>query len=298
MTLTREQERGLKLAKEWWTHERYERPFVIAGIAGSGKTYTSTKIFEYLGIEEDRIGFMAYTGMAASVLVRKGIKATTIHKVIYDTFMDSSTGKFVFELKEKLDRDLKLLVIDEVSMVPGEMLAAIQEFGIPVLVLGDHAQLKPVFSTNTNNLLDHPDIFLDQPMRQSLDNPILQLADDIRNGRPINYGRFGDNVNIIKSSDIDLNIYKDVDQVLMSYNKTVDNFNQFYRQQVLGIDTNENKLPTVGEKIICLKNNWHKEIKEDGVTQSLTNGLIGTLETQSIRRKAIKGTGFIYKISF
>lgn len=75
----------------------------------------------------------------------------------------------------------ELIVLDEVSMVNARMGADIESFGVPVLVLGDPAQLPPV-EGGGHYTADGPDFLLDEVHRQALDSPVLALATDIRKG--------------------------------------------------------------------------------------------------------------------
>lgn len=72
-----------------------------------------------------------------------------------------------------------LIVLDEVSMVNAKLAADIEQYGVPILVLGDPAQLPPVdgggYYTNAA-----PDHLLTEIHRSALDNPITALATRIR----------------------------------------------------------------------------------------------------------------------
>src|SRR5699024_3835580 len=140
-----------------------------------------------------------------------------------------------------------------------------------------------------------PDIFLDEPVRQSLDNPILVAANLVRNGKDLEYGSYGDNVHVITSDELTLDMYQNADQVLMSYNKTVNQFNRFYRSQILNIDVENNPFPKEDEKIICLKNNWSKVVNEGNITQYLTNGLIGNITRSGKKKPMTKSTQLDFK---
>lgn len=62
------------------------------------------------------------------------------------------------------------------------------------------------------------------------------------------------------------------DQILCGKNITRHNLNDMYRKMKWGYDLSE---PIVGDKVICLKNNWDK-ITETG--DALVNGTIGTID--------------------
>ena len=272
ITLTPKQEKALKLAKEWWNNEKNERPFVIAGIAGSGKTTVLNSIIELLNLSIKDVAFVAYTGMAASVLTRKGNPATTIHKLIYDPIVDNEKNEINFQLKKELSKNLKLIIVDEISMVSNRLLDDLRSFNIPILASGDPCQLPPVMD-NMNNLLNSPDIFLDEPLRQSLENPIIWLANKARKGEYINYDLYGNNAIVIRRNEIRRSMYKEADQIIACKNNTVDQINRFYRKFIKQIE--HSPYPKDGEKLICLRNNWDNKIIENGIEQYLTNGLIG-----------------------
>jgi len=80
-----------------------------------------------------------------------------------------------------------LIVLDEVSMVDDAMAEDIESFGVPVLVLGDPAQLPPV-GGGGHYTRDTPDVLLDQIHRQALESPVLELATRIRMSRDATLG--------------------------------------------------------------------------------------------------------------
>ena len=270
ITPNADQEKAIKLAKEWWSdkNERYNRPFVLAGYAGTGKTTTLNLILEELGLEYGDYISIAFTGMAATVLRKKKYLASTIHRFIYDV-IPLKNGKFKFERKTEV-QPYKLIVIDEVGQVSLSQLEDIQHFGIPILVMGDAFQTRQIGGKD-NGLLDKPDFTLTKTMRQSLDNPILWLATRIREGHPIELGTYGDNLWVMKKEDIPVESYGQVDQIITTTNKSVNYLNNLVRQEVYGL---ESQYPYVGEKLMILKNNWNQtKISEDGIEMSPVNGL-------------------------
>lgn len=80
-----------------------------------------------------------------------------------------------------------LIVLDEVSMVDDAMAEDIESFGVPVLVLGDPAQLPPV-AGGGHYTRDTPDVLLEQIHRQALESPVLNLATRIRLSRDATLG--------------------------------------------------------------------------------------------------------------
>ncbi len=119
MQLTRKQEEGLKMAIN-----RYNlgMPYtVISGYAGSGKSTLVRFIVDALGVDEEDVAYVAYTGKAANVLKNKGCKnATTAHKLLYYANR-TKDGNYIFRPRERLEHDYQLIVVDEVSMLPEEL---------------------------------------------------------------------------------------------------------------------------------------------------------------------------------
>lgn len=273
MELTAKQEFGIKLTKQWWENEKIKRPFILTGIAGSGKTTLINKIIEELEVNEDEVAFVCFTGKAASILNKKGLPATTIHRLIYNPELNEETNELKFNLKESLSEKLKLIIIDEISMVSQDIMRDILSFKIPIIGCGDPFQLQPV-SGEVNDLINHPDIFLDEPLRQSLDSPIVYLANKVRKKQKINLGNYQDLVQIISKNNIPLDYFVRSDQILAGKNITVTNLNKYYRRVIMNIESDS---PVIGDKLLCLKNNYDIEIEESGISQPLVNGLTGYL---------------------
>lgn len=83
---------------------------------------------------------MAYTGRAAQVLRSKGCTtAITAHKLLYQSKFNDKTGKFYNYPRDTLG-PYKLIVVDEVSMLPLDMWNLLLSHKIPVIALGDPGQ--------------------------------------------------------------------------------------------------------------------------------------------------------------
>jgi hypothetical protein len=116
--------------------------FRLFGYAGTGKTTLAKHIARHV---DGKVLFGAFTGKAASVMRSKGCEAaTTIHGMIYQAH-DSGEATPSFDLwHEGPAAKAKLIVIDECSMVDAELGRDLLSFGVPLLVLGDPAQLPPI----------------------------------------------------------------------------------------------------------------------------------------------------------
>ena len=116
--------------------------FRLFGYAGTGKTTLASHIAEDV---DGKVLFAAFTGKAAQVMRGKGCPgASTIHSLIYRP-LESGEEQPSFELWDDAPASkAKLIVIDECSMVDAELGRDLMSFGVPLLVLGDPAQLPPI----------------------------------------------------------------------------------------------------------------------------------------------------------
>lgn len=165
-----------------------------------------------------------------------------------------------------LDSSLKeadLLVVDECSMVNEAVAEDLLSFDVPILALGDPAQLPPVFGGGF--FTDHaPDAMLTEIHRQARDNPIIDMATRVRNGEHLPHGIYGDSRVLPVSSFVRQRdeISAAVDQVIVGKNDTRRRANQ--RMRIEGGNP-----VAIGERLVCLRNNN---------TIGLLNGSIWTVE--------------------
>lgn len=281
--LTKDQLTADKLIKDWFLHST-RQTFVLSGYAGTGKTTLIRHcITNTLKLEPDKsAAFVTPTGKAATVLIRKGISATTLHRLIYQSIATEKeielNGKKIkvealsFKRRESIEKSIKLIVLDEASMVPDSVLYDLAEFGVKLLLCGDNAQLPPV--EGFNSCLQSPDFTLKTIVRQQLDNPIIKLSELAREGQYIPFGRYGDSVSVMPkrafTGERRKNYLLRADQIICGINKTRSAVNEEIRT-LLG----RGALPETGDKLICTINNWEQFI--DGELRfNLVNGIIGT----------------------
>lgn len=138
-----------------------------------------------------------------------------------------------------------LIVLDEVSMVDDRMADDIESFGVPVLVLGDPAQLPPV-GGGGHYTRDTPDVLLEQIHRQALESPVLELATRIRLSRDASLGVRDDEREIASVSRA-----MAADQVLCWRNATRWKLTERIRAK-LGRASGK---VDIGDRIMCLVNN-------------------------------------------
>ena len=102
----------------------------------------------------------------AALVQKKGNKnVSTLHKLLYESFPKPDGG---FYRRPKPALGYKIIVVDEVSMVPKSLIDLLfSHKDLYILCLGDPMQLPPISKEEDNHLLDKPDIFLDKIMRQA-----------------------------------------------------------------------------------------------------------------------------------
>lgn len=268
MTLNQKQLEGLELAVA--RYKAGEKTTIIAGYAGTGKSTLVKFIIAALqdyGINPDEdVVYTSFTGKATQVLQKKGNKnVSTLHKLLFEHF-PRSDGTFYRRPVASLD--YKIVIVDECSMVPKDLLKRLASYKVHIICLGDPGQLPPINKDEDNHLLDIPHIFLDEIMRQEEQSEIIKLTMDIRAGKPLNHF-IGKEVQILDKEELTTGMLLWADQIICSTNSTRVALNNQMRD-LLGRSNN----PEDGDKVICLRNYWDV-ISEDG--QPLVNGTIGTL---------------------
>jgi exodeoxyribonuclease-5 len=258
------------------------------GFAGTGKTTLARHLAE--SVDGDVV-FAAYTGKASLMLQRAGcVGASTIHSGLYKIRRDKS-GRWEFHIdKRSAFRKAKLIVIDECSMVDEKIALDLLSFGVPILVLGDPAQLPPVGSAGYFTNVRKPDVMLTEIHRQAKDNPIIRVATDIRENRPLVIGDYG-SVVIGRRGERGPAEALEADQILVGRNPTRQAYNKRLRKH-LG---RESALPVADDRLVCLRNDQQLEIFNGGLF-TVEQRLPGTTHNQV--RMMLKSDDFPNKQSF
>lgn len=284
--LTSDQENAKNLISEWFFNTK-DQIFILSGYAGTGKTF----LIDYIVREVLRLKigteavFVSPTGKAAANLVRKGTLAGTVHGLIYvrdgEEFSVDENGEIIdnqelrFIKRQAIDEKIRLIIIDEASMINETVLNDLLSFQIKCLFCGDSAQLPPV--NGTCSLLAQPHYTMKEIVRQAANNPIIQVATMAREGRQIPYGNYDDKVCVLPRKNFiggeRKRLLLKADQVICGRNKTRAEINAEIRKYK-GI-SQEEMLPIEGEKVICTLNDWEKPLDKEERFH-LVNGIIGT----------------------
>ncbi|MDD6996060.1 MAG: AAA family ATPase [Candidatus Borkfalkiaceae bacterium] len=298
--LTEGQREAEEAITQWFFNESRQF-FVLSGFAGTGKTFLLAHLVRYalhLNAGEEA-AFIAPTGKAAAVLVKNGTPAGTVHSLIYtldeDDFEVDENGEIVrsgkpqFVRREKIDEKIKLIVVDEASMVDETLLSDILAFGVKCLFCGDRAQLPPVRGENV--ILSRVDFSLTQIVRQAEDNPILTVAHAVREGEYLSYGNYGGKVLILPRSSFTgerrLQYLLAADQIICGRNATRVALNE----EIRAYKGFEGSLPQDGEKLICTLNDWEKPLDGRGKF-FLVNGVIGIAKNVQKQGKGLASMDF------
>lgn len=231
-----------------------------------------------------RVRFAAFTGKAALVMRQKGCAgASTIHSLIYvpktqcarrlrelaeqlrtETDADrrrelealhsaekDNLARPSFSLNEGSDlRDASLLILDECSMIGQAAGADLLSFGVPILALGDPAQLPPVRDRGYfTDPRQEPDVLLRAVHRQAGGSPVLELCTQARERATLPYGPRGDSA-VVRRRDLSIAQAAEFDQIIVGRNSTRAQINSLVRAH-LGHAT---PLPVPGDRVVCRRN--------------------------------------------
>ncbi len=276
--LTNEQKSIVDTLVEWF--KKPNSQFItLGGYAGTGKT-TLISIFRKKLDEINSnysVAFCSYTGKASRVLETKlkeskskkpSDTVSTIHSLVYAPLTNDKDEIIGWERKKEVKADL--IIVDEASMIDSDIWNDLLSYKIPIIAVGDHGQLPPI--KGNFNLMEKPQLKLEEIHRQAKDNPIIQLSELARKEGNIEIGKFGVNIEKIDRTSDDANsrivdileTSKNNSMILSGFNSTRVKLNKYMRTNHEYFE----ERPQIGERIICLRNNHEKQIY---------NGMLGNI---------------------
>lgn len=261
LTLKGDQPAALDHIMRWWETpaNRRNQIFRLYGGAGVGKTHIAHVLENYA-----KVHYMTLSGKAALVMRSKGCAgATTCHSAMY-RLEDDFGGEPTFVLNEdsELIRNADLLVVDELGMIGTELGEDMASFGKPILALGDLNQLPPPNNQPSYFLGRPADFTMREILRQAKDSPIIELAYQALETGRLKVGKYG--TSQVFSDSVKASVMKEAmlaaDQILCGRNQTRTRNNAVMRDWKGLVGDQATFLPTVGERLVCLRNNHKKGI--------------------------------------
>jgi ATP-dependent DNA helicase PIF1 len=270
----------------------------LTGSAGTGKSYTLKSIVNYLDINAIEYGLTALTGCAAVL-----INGQTIH-----SFLFMGINRNIDDIYNKIEkyksyynkiRKLRVLIIDEISMMDNELFEIISKLliriknidkpfgGIQMILVGDFYQLPPInhnycFTSDLWNDLNLTSVILTDLIRQKDDNILQELLEDIRNNDKLS----DKTVSILKSLVISKPVISDIKPTrLYPINTNVDKINKYEFNKLLKIN---NDVKITYKPIANIKDS-KIDLNDYEITLTL-NAQIMVIRNISIENKLFNGT--------
>lgn len=171
---------------------RGERYTGLRGYAGTGKTYLVSRLVEQLVDEDCTVSVCAPTHKAVQVLSQQlggaPVQMQTLHSFLGLRLRPDDAGQYVLVPEGEQDHPAGVVIVDEASMIGRDEWVHIEAspYNLQWLFVGDPAQLPPV-NEDPSPALDVPGPTLEEVHRQEADNPILDLATQIRSDDSVRF---------------------------------------------------------------------------------------------------------------
>jgi len=182
--------------------DKQQNMFLLSGYAGTGKTFLSIRLVEYLASNiSNQILICAPTNKAVKVLRQEidqiylNTTFSTIHSALGLKEQVDGFGKIKFVPNKIIQNKIKgtnILILDEVSMLEDELFYyLISELKnnkkLKILFIGDEAQIPPInrsesipFSLENQRSYNIGIAKLNKIVRQAEQHPIIELSDFVR----------------------------------------------------------------------------------------------------------------------
>ncbi len=192
--LSHDQKLALQVFSIWLDEKIPDKPFLLSGFAGSGKTFLATKFLK--NVEEKNICWTVAApthkavGVLRKVLDEEGLSPTWYPSTIHRLLRLKLTRKGNQEICEQTNQTAKsldqlgLVLIDEASMLDSNLLEIIlrcaNTFKTRIVFIGDPAQLAPIGEDKSPVFFQEriSQFFLQEVVRHQ--GSILKLANLVR----------------------------------------------------------------------------------------------------------------------
>lgn len=180
--------------------------FVLKGAAGTGKTFLSSRIIEFINEfkkKNETICVSAPTNKALRVIderlskTNNNVLARTVYQVLGLKEKIYADGRRTFEKDYSVFppiNDIHYLIVDETSMLSDDIYRQLSSYSskIKIIFMGDPYQIPPIGSVSSipfavssfGHFITHE---LKEVMRQQAGNPIIKLSTEIRNNQSKKY---------------------------------------------------------------------------------------------------------------
>ncbi len=142
ISLSSDQQNVLDKILYWFKNDKDKKQFItLGGYAGTGKTTLIAFLRQEINkIDKNlKVGFVSYTGKAARVLKTKlkeqkvvlpGDSVSTIHALIYSPVVNEKEEIIGWQTKDEIE--CNLIIVDEASMVDGEIWHHLLSYKVPM----------------------------------------------------------------------------------------------------------------------------------------------------------------------
>jgi exodeoxyribonuclease V alpha subunit len=263
---------------------------ILTGGPGTGKTKTIQGIIALAEQAKMKYSLAAPTGRAAKRITEStGKPAFTLHRLLeFKPLAAGQTGRGMFVRNSENPLDLEMLIVDEMSMVDTQIMAALADAlkpGTHLVLTGDPDQLESVGAGNVLHDIIASNMFhithLRKIFRQAAASKIITNAQNINTGLMIENGKEDEDFHWIKSPSMpvlrsvidrliakyDVTDMKDI-QIVTPFRKRITDFNITTLNEVMQEMMNPRgfTLPIedctfrVGDKLIQNKNDYEKAV--------------------------------------
>lgn len=320
---------GLGKAREWLDSHPDTVPayFLLGGYAGTGKSTMAEELAStvsgsvyyaaYTGKAANVLRTKTGSQLVGTIhgLIyrpkqRSDLRLLSLQSQLAKLQQEGSTDTAKQEMRDKLTKEISLerenltrpafqlsvdsplsraslLILDEYSMIDEQIGEDLLKFGCRILALGDPGQLPPPRSKAY--FQRPPDVLLTEIHRQALDNPIIRMSLEVREGRGLRPGQYGASrvaeYREFTKPELLKNIME-ADQLLVGKNATRTASNKRIRQ-VLGYSS---LYPVKGDKLVCLRNNADSGVF-NGQLFTATGDAEHNAEAETVSFKAISEDG-------